>query len=84
MRRWIEQPGPLPNGVARAWFAVEQEIAWCGIFQLTSMGHFILAYHKAGEPNAITEKLVSFDQAQERAIVVLNQGGLIPRKSFLG
>jgi len=82
LRQWVEQPGPFPQGVARAWFAIEGKAAWCGIFQLVNMGNFMLSYHKIGDPPT-TEHFISFDQAQERAIWVLNQGGLISRRALI-
>jgi hypothetical protein len=78
-RVWVQAPGPLPQGVGRAWLAVENGMAVAGIFEVIGQTQFMLSYHVLGEGKPRVEKHYSFEQAQERATKVLSGSKCIPR-----
>lgn len=77
---WIEMKGELPSWCARAWGGGKDGMVYCGIFQIIDGGTFMLVYQKMLEPKPITERFADFTTAQERAVVVMNDGGIIGRK----
>lgn len=81
-RHWVQQKGPMPGGCARAWFAIANRQAWCGIFELITHDCFMLVYLEKGNKKPVNERFPSFTLAQNRAIDVLNNVPLDPRPSL--
>lgn len=79
MRTWSKEQGTLPSGVVAAWFAIENDHIFAGVFQ-TLVGDFVLAYHVPREQAARTERFTSFQMAQDRANYLLSTIPVLGRK----
>lgn len=77
-RIWVEAPRPLPDGVARAWMAVDGGVAVAGVFELFG-GMFHLAYHRLGDAFPTILRFNTFEQAQSEANARLSNVKVIPR-----
>lgn len=82
-RKWVEAPKPLPNGVARAWMALEGGSAVAGVFEVIIGGQFMLSYHVLGEQRPRVQKYNSFEDAKAAAVKALEGCKVIPR-AFTG
>lgn len=77
-RLWMAVTTPLPQGVARGWFAVENGMAVAGVFQLVGAAdRFMTSIHVLGEAKPRVEQgFTTFQAAQDHLSQVLN--GCIP------
>lgn len=78
-RSWVQAPRPLPQGVARAWVALEGGSAVAGVFEVIVGGAFMLSYHVLGELKPRIQQYNTFEQAQEAANKALVACKVIPR-----
>lgn len=77
---WREATGPFPPGCARAWHAVEGNLALAAIMQTMSGGKFMLVYRMADAQRSTVEHFDAVTMAIQRANQILSTAVVVPRQ----